>query len=389
MSQPPEPAPIYVLTLTPFYPKAHDDANGCFVSEPIAVLAEIGVSNAVLSTQPFYRDREQPHPAAPAAQFVRYLSLPGGPGLASAGAFLFARILGQVRDLHRRQKIDIIHAHAPLPCGHAAMLLSRELKIPYVVSVHGLDAYSVHQVHGLAGNWCRRISYRVFQSACRVICISERVREQVLEGGRSLPTTVVYNGASPELFSPPTENSSQPPSILTIGNLIPIKGHDILLRAIAAASATHTDLTLQIVGDGPERNSLGDLARQLKISDRVRFLGRIPRREVARLLKECTLFALPSRYEGLGCVYLEAMSSGKVAIGCRGQGIEEVIRHGANGWLIDPGSVDQLTASLTTLLGNTMLRDYIGQQARQTILNSFTLRHQAEALLRVYQECRQ
>jgi glycosyltransferase involved in cell wall biosynthesis len=389
MSQPPEPAPIHVLTLTPFYPTAHDDANGCFVSEPLAALAEIGVSNAVLGTQPFYRESQQPHPDAPAAQFVRYFSLPGGAGLASSGAFLFARILSQVRDLHRRQTIDVIHAHAPLPCGHAAMLLGRELKIPYVVSVHGLDAYSTNQVHGLVGKWARRISYRVFQSACRVICISERVREQVLEGGRSLPTTVVYNSASPELFTPPTDNPAQPPSILTIGSLIPIKGHDVLIRSVAAVSAANPGLTLQIVGDGPERNPLDDLAYKLKISDRVRFLGRVPHSALARLLKECTLFALPSRYEGLGCVYLEAMSSGKVAIGCRGQGIEELIRHGANGWLIDPGSVDQLTASLTTLLGNAMLREYIGQQARQTILNAFTLRHQAEALLRVYRECRQ
>jgi glycosyltransferase involved in cell wall biosynthesis len=380
---------LHVLTLAPFYPTAHDDANGCFVSEPLAALAEIGVSNSVLSTQPFYRESEQPRPDAPAAEFVRYFSIPGGPGLASAGAFLFARILGRVRDLHHQQTIDIIHAHGPLPCGHAAMLLGRELKIPYVVSVHGLDAYSTNQVHGLAGTWCRRISYRVFQSACRVICISERVREQVLEGGRSLPTTVIYNGASPELFAPPTGNATHPPSILIIGNLIPIKGHDILIRAVAAASAAHPNLTLQIVGDGPDRNPLDDLAWKLKIVDRVRFLGRVPRREVARLLQECTLFALPSRYEGLGCVYLEAMSCGKVAIGCRGQGIEEVIRHGANGWLIDPGSVDQLTASLATLLGNAMLRDYIGQQARETVLNAFTLRHQAEGLLRVYEECRQ
>jgi glycosyltransferase involved in cell wall biosynthesis len=105
-------------------------------------------------------------------------------------------------------------------------------------------------------------------------------------------------------------------------------------------------------------------------------------------LRKCALFALPSRYEGLGCVYLEAMSAGKVAIGCHGQGIAEVIRHGSNGWLIEPGNVAQLTESLATLLGNAMLREYVGAQARQTILNGFTLAHQAQGLLRVYRECR-
>src|SRR5205807_5475775 len=110
----------------------------------------------------FYRESAQVHPAEPTANFIRYFSLPSGVGLASAGAFLFARILGQVRELHRAHKIDVIHAHGPLPCGHAAMLLSRELKIPYVVTVHGLDAYSTKQVSGRAGEWCRRVSARVF-----------------------------------------------------------------------------------------------------------------------------------------------------------------------------------------------------------------------------------
>ena len=97
------------------------------------------------------------------------------------------------------------------------------------------------------------------------------------------------------------------------------------------------------------------LAQELGIVERVRFLGRVSRHEVAHLLQSCTLFALPSRYEGLGCVYLEAMSSGKVAIGCLGQGIEEVIRHGSNGWLVEPENVEQLSSALVSLLGNSML----------------------------------
>jgi len=383
-----ESVPLHVLTLTPFYPSERDDANGCFIAEPLTASTELGVQNSVLAVQPIYRDRERRHPNAPPAEFVGYFSIPGGAGLASAGAFLFARILGRVRELHHHRQIDVIHSHAPLPCGHAAMLLSRELDIPWVVSVHGLDAYSGKQVSGLPGKWCRRISTRVYRSACRVICISERVREEVLQGGRDIKTTVVYNSASPELFSPETAESETAPLILTIGNLIPIKGHDVLIRAVAAISASHPTLKLQIVGDGSERAHLAALATELKIDDRVQFLGRVSRTEASSLLRCCTLFALPSRYEGLGCVYLEAMSSGKVAIGGLGQGIDEVIRHGSNGWLIDPASAEQLASSLTTLLGNAPLREYIGQQARQTILKGFTVRHQAEALLRVYHECR-
>src|SRR5208282_2799721 len=115
-------------------------------------------------------------------QWLRYLSLPGGFGLPSAGAFVFARMVAQVRELQRSHPVDLVHAHGPLPCGHAAMLLSAELKLPYVVSVHGLDAFSTEQVKGRAGEWCRRISQRVYRSSRRVVCVSEHVRENVLEG---------------------------------------------------------------------------------------------------------------------------------------------------------------------------------------------------------------
>src|SRR6266581_2669443 len=124
--------PLHVLTLTPFYPSEHDDAAGCFIAEPVDVLAKIGVVNTVFAVQPAYRGKLHAKESGVHAEWLRYLSLPGGFGLPSAGAFLFARIVGRVRNLHRLHRIDMIHAHAPLPCGHAAMLLSRELGVPYV-----------------------------------------------------------------------------------------------------------------------------------------------------------------------------------------------------------------------------------------------------------------
>jgi teichuronic acid biosynthesis glycosyltransferase TuaC len=375
---------LHTLILTPFYPTDRDEAQGCFVSEPLPALAALGVRSTVFAARPFYRRAEHAGSEAMPAEFIRYASLPGGWGLSSAGGFLFARILTSVRELHRRKKIDLIHAHAPLPCGHAAMLLSRELNVPFIVSVHGLDAYSTNQVRGFPGEWCRRLTRRVFRSASRVVCISEHVREQVVAGDRGLRTSVVYNGADPDLFSPRNAEEAGVPSIVTVGNLIPIKGHATLIQAAAAVGASCP--TVEVVGDGPERDRLTGLVRDLGIENRVSFHGRLPRRGVARLLKSCTLFVLPSRFEGLGCVYLEAMSSGKVAIGCRGQGIEEVIQHGHNGWLVGPDDVNDLVAALTTLLGNPMLREYIGDQGRQTILSGFTLAHHAERLQRIYQE---
>jgi glycosyltransferase involved in cell wall biosynthesis len=379
---------MHVLTLTPFYPSETDDAGGCFIAEPIGALAQIGVTNTVLAVQPFYRRKRRAQRSAVSTHWLRYLSLPSSLGLPTAGAFLFARIVGRVRELQRRQPIDIIHGHAPLPCGHAAMLLSRELGVPYVVSVHGLDAFSREQAKGRPGLWCRRISQRVYRSSKRVICISEHVREQVLQGtGRGCRTSVVYNGVDPEIFSPSAESSSGGTKILSVGNLIATKGHDLLIRATAGLASEFQTISLDIVGQGPERARLEALAGELHVRERVYFLGHRSRREVAGAMQRCTAFALPSRYEGLGCVYLEAMSSGKAVIGCRGQGIAEIIRHGSNGFLVGPDNQRELTLALAMLLRDENLRKNFGQAARDTILERFTLAQQAEQLARIYQEC--
>jgi teichuronic acid biosynthesis glycosyltransferase TuaC len=378
--------PLHVLTLTPFYPVLEDDAQGCFVAEPLAWVKQLGVANTVLAVQPFYRGGAHAGSSAVPARWNRFFALPGNLGLPTSGAFLFASILPQIRRLHRSNHVDIIHAHAALPCGHAAALLSRELGIPFVVTVHGLDAFSTNQVRGYAGKWCERISRLVYRSARRVICISEKVRDRVTEAAAPVNTTVVYNGVDPQIFCP-TEPSPASDAILSIGNLIPIKGHELLLRAFATVHNRYPEASCEIIGNGPERSGLDSLTRELKIVGKVRFLGRQNRSQVAEAMRRCTVFALPSRYEGLGCVYLEAMSAGKAVIGCRGQGIEEVIRHGVNGWLVDPADLQGLTDALSSLLQNLQLRRQIGEAARQTILQGFTLAYQAARLARLYREC--
>ncbi len=379
---------LHVLTLTPFYPVRGDDAQGCFVAEPLAELARMGVANTVRVVQPFYRGGAPASDSAVGARRVRFFSIPGGRGLSSAGAFLFARLLPEVRRLHGSRPVHVIHAHSALPCGHAATLLSRELKIPFVVTVHGLDAFSSRQVEGRAGEWCARVSRSVYRSACSVICISEKVRDQVMEGaGPRVDTAVIYNGADPEMFSL-ADGEPVEPLILCVGNLIPIKGHELLLRTFSAIQNQFPRLSLEIIGEGPERPGLQKLADDLGIAAKVNFRGRQGRRQVADAMRRATVFALPSRYEGLGCVYLEAMSAGKPVIACRGQGIEEVVEQGVNGCLIGAGDLQELTHTLTQLLQQPEMRRKMGQAARRTILQGYSLGHQAARLFRLYQECR-
>lgn len=378
----------HILTLTPFYPSRGDDRGG-FVAEPLVELKALGVQSSVLAVRPLHKGRVLASETAPTAEWIRYPAWPGNAGLASTGRLLFWRLRKRVQALHHRNPIHVLHAHAALPCGEAARLLGRELGIPFVVSVHGLDAYLTEQISGAPGQRCALVCERVYRDAARVVCISEQVREQVIAGSPGLRTAgVIYNGVDPVVFCPPRNPCSGDPVLASVGSLIPIKGHDVTLRAMSELSTEFPKLRARIVGEGIELARLRSLARELGVSDRVEFLGRRTRAEVAELLRASDIFVLPSRYEGLGVAYLEAMASGLPVIAYRGQGIQEVIRHNDTGLLMvertAEGAPRALAAILRTLLKNPEIRETMGKAARQAVISGYTLRHQAEGLLQVF-----
>ena len=286
--------------------------------------------------------------------------------------------------------------------------VSPEFGVPFVVTVHGLDVFNICSEPGTSGAHRRaKVSSEVYRRATSVICISRAV-ESILKNGMADPTSscVIYNGADPSVFSP--EEAPPPdrvPSVLMVGNLLRIKGHETVFKAIAQLTARVTakvtdkvtdkvtpsfpSLRCTVIGEGPDRARLEAVAQSLGIADRVSFLGRQDRQTVARAMRECTIFALPSRFEGLGCVYLEAMASAKPVIACEGQGIAEIIKHGQNGWLIPVDGVAEMADALCQLLGSAELRKQIGASARQTILEGLTVSDQAQHLSNLYRTVKQ
>ena len=376
--------PIRVLTLTPFYPAVQNPVQGCFISEPLQYMPP-GIQSRVIAVAPFYRPKPHACDSDLESSWAQYRCIPGNLGLASAGTFLARAVRSEVSDAHLREPIDLIHAHAALPCGHAAARLSAHLNIPFVLSVHGLDVYADNQSGKILGKWTKQAATKVYEDAARIICISERVKDRLPPNVQD-KAAVVHNGVDTHTFFP-VAGSEPTATILSVGNLIPIKDHASLLRAFAAVAPEFTTVSLEIIGEGPERENLIRLANQLGVTPRVRFLGRKSRKEVADAMRRCSVFALPSRYEGLGCVYLEAMACGKPVVACRGQGIEEIVEHGNNGLLISPGNVVELTETLQRLLHSQLLRARLGAAAQRTIVQRCTLEHQAAELATIYREC--
>jgi teichuronic acid biosynthesis glycosyltransferase TuaC len=406
----PEATPLHVLTLTPFFPSRENEVGGCFVKEPLDALTMLGVTSTVIAVAPIHHRRQHSNPAAP-AKWVRYPQVPGTIGLPSAGRFLYARLLREVAHLHAARPLDVIHAHAALPCGQAASLLAQRLQIPYIVTVHGLDVFNTCFLAGAPAEWRMRATIAAYERASTVICVSRKVQKILQDGTRDrVRSTVVYNGTDTELFSPgisshrsifPAQPSLEMLSpeifspdmpeqarqeILIVGNLNASKGQDLVLRAIHRIAAAFPHLQCRIVGEGPDRTRLQALASDLGIGQRVCFLGRLSRAAVADAMRRCSVFVLPSSNEGLGCVYLEAMASAKPVIGCRGQGIEEIVGHQKNGWLISPGNLDELEQALLTLLRSPELSLQLGESARQTVVSGLALAHQAQQLAAIYRE---
>lgn len=381
-------APFHVLTLTPFFPSSSNPVYGTYVSEPIQHFAEFNLRSTVIGISPLHHQRRRPLPSAP-AEWLRYPQIPGNVGLTSAGFLLYRRLLPFLRRLHQRNAIDIIHAHSALPCGHAAFLLAQRLRVPFVVTIHGLDVFNACFAAGtIAAKRRAQLSADVYGRAASVICISRRI-QNILNEGMPQParSCVVYNGTDPQLFYPePTPAPERPLNVLMVGNLLRGKGHEIVLRAMAQVSAQFPGLQCTMIGEGPDQSRFAELARTLGLAEKVSFPGRQGRFQVAKAMRECTLFALPSWFEGLGCAYLEAMASAKPVIACEGQGIGEIIRHGENGWLIPIDGVKEMAEALVRLLGSSELRTRIGNNARQTILNGLTMTDQVSQLSDVYRD---
>lgn len=377
---------LHVLTLTPFYPHLGNEADAPFVAEPLAHMGAFGIHATVIAAKPSSHARVSAGEQQPRPIWVRHLQLPGAAAYASWGPLLYARLARLVRRLHLAHRLDLIHAHTALPCGQPAAQLARQLGVPFVVTVHGVDAFSTGRERGLSRWWCDWASRRVYRRAAFNICVSSTVERAIVQVlGAAARTTVVYNGVDTALFNPPARRAPGPPTILSVARLSPEKRVAQILHAVAKLSASHPALRCEIIGEGQEQPHLTALAATLRIADRVAFLGRRSRREVAEAMQRCTLFVLPSQ-EALGCVYLEAMATGKPVIACRNQGIAEIIRHGANGWLVALDDLSELTRSLAALLDDAPLRARIGSAARRTMVESFTLQHQAEQLSRIYRE---
>ena len=177
--------------------------------------------------------------------------------------------------------------------------------------------------------------------------------------------------------------------ILTVGRWLAserYKGMDTLITALPKLLTRWPELELVMIGQGNDREWLEDLAQKNGVSMHVHFLTGLSSAQLAACYAACEMFALPSRGEGFGMVYLEAMASGKPVIGGQHGGAPEVIQDGVTGYLVPHGDALQLATSIETLLANPALAQEMGRKARERVEREFRFNVFAKALKKIFRE---
>ncbi len=297
---------------------------------------------------------------------------------------LWLDALRTLAQLHRQQPFDLLHAMWADETGLIAAWAGRWLNIPVVVSVAGGELANLADIsYGLQrGAFSRWIVGQALTGANGVTVGCHTIRRMMVECGYSVPPenikTVVL-GVDTAVFSPLNARSATPPHRLVhAASLVGVKDQTMLLQALARLDAS---VTLDIIGDGPERGRLEKLAHELGLRERVNFVGVAEHLAMPGYYRGAALNLLTSRHEGLGMVTLEAAACGVPTVGTA---VGLLADHPALGVSVPLGDAAALASAVADLLRDDVRRHALSQSAQHTVQNQFTIQHTAAAFREIY-----
>ena len=280
---------------------------------------------------------------------------------------------GSARQFIQRSLTGVFQRRpAFLLVGHAnfaplGWLLARKVGARLVTFIYGIDVFRPLSP-------CRRWA---LQRSDLIFSISEFTAQQAaaVNGAPSKRMRILYNCIDPGFLQPLEVAGNEPGlSMLTVGRVSlaeQYKGQDQVIRAMPALLERFPELVYHIVGDGDWRPALENLAQQLGVAGAVRFHGFVSEEELRYRYSEATLFIMPSRAEGFGFVFLEAMVHGLPVIAGNMDASPEVVMDGETGILVDPTSVDSIVAASTRLLSDETLCRQMGKNGQERVLKEF------------------
>ncbi|OON59511.1 glycosyl transferase family 1 [Massilia sp. KIM] len=351
-----------ILTFSTLFPNQVRPNHGIFVETRLRHLVASGaVSSRVVAPVPWFPFRHRrfgryaDFARVPAAETRHGLSVthPRYPLLPKVGMNLAPAMLAQGaratlgRMIDEGHDFDLIDAHYFYPDGVAAVRLGRYFNKPVVITARGSDISMIPQ-HPVP----RRLIQWAAANAAHLITVCDALKTELMalgaEPGRITP---LRNGVDLERFRPLARDAIREELgldgfvLLSVGNLVELKGHDLTIGALPLLP----DAVLLLAGQGPERARLEALARELGVEDRVRFLGVLPQAELARYYNAADALVLASSREGWANVLLEAMACGTPVVASRVWGTPEVVAAPGAGVLMDERSAAGVAAGVQRL----------------------------------------
>ena len=370
-----------VLTFTTLFPNNIWPRQGVFIKERMSHVARLGGCDVtVVAPVPYFPpirvSQRQRFRQVEYEEMIdgfqvfhpRYFMVPKV-GMTSYGVTMFLSVASLVRRIQRRFDFDLIDAHYAYPDGLAAVLLGRLCRKPVVLSARGSDI----NVFGKMLLIRRLIRYTLRQ-ADAIIAVSDALKERIVDLG--LPgerVAVISNGVDTRKFCAVDRDEARTALgflggrlLLSVGNLLPIKGFDVLIAAlkILVERGLPSDVRLVIVGDGPERRRLKALVSQARLQERVSFVGEVPQEQLRLWYNAADVFCLTSRSEGCPNVVLEAIACGTPVVASAVGGVPEIIQSELNG-LLCRGRPSELADAIERALSNRWDPVRIASQARE------------------------
>ncbi len=281
---------------------------------------------------------------------------------------LVAAFAAAARREARRVRPHVVHAHWLVPAGLVALGLRRAAGVPYVVTAHGADAYT------LRSPAAARLKAAAMARAAATVPVSAAIGEALAPLGPvadPIPMGVDVARMAADIGP----RSPEPGRVLFVGRLVEKKGVDVLLRAAAQVP----EVTVAVVGDGPSRGALEALARELGLGERARFLGQQDRTGVTAELARAAVVALPSQVgaggdqDGTPVVLGEAVAAEVPVVVSDLGGLSEHIEDGRTGWVVPPGRVDELAAALRAAVADPAEAARRATAAREAMVGALDL----------------
>jgi len=379
-----------VLFLTHSFPRREGDAAGSFILRLAVALREEGINvNVVAPAAPglpatdeiegVHVDRFRYAPRR--YERLAYTGNMAGDVASSWTAkfalvgFLGADFLHAVR-ARRNFEPQVIHAHWWFPNGVVGGWLSSLAHLPLVTTLHGTDVRLARTV-GVA----RPLFSHVLRHSSAVTTVSSWLKSESETLVPDVHPTVAPMPVATELFAP--GGSREGRRLLFVGRFNEQKGLEHLLRALAAMKVP---ATLDVIGDGPNRQALEQLSQQLGIGSRIRWHGQMKQSDLARIYQAAAAVVVPSVDEGLGLVAVEALLCETPVVAFDSGGLRDVIQHDRTGILVKPGDWAALAAALDDLLTRDGAGRDLGRAGRLYALSAFAPESAARRYAEIYRQ---